>query len=307
MRFSSPATATSLNAENAESAPVEVEKESPPPAEATFKRPKWNKVARRTGLIALKLGMTQLWNKNGESMAVTLLQVIDNQVVMVRTKEKEGYYALQVGAIDHPKLQNVKKPMLGQFQRAGVPPKRKLIEFKVTRNALLPAGMHLDTSHYVPGQFVDVCAKSIGKGFQGVMKRHNMKGQPASHGVTKTHRKMGATGGGQDPGRVFPGKKMPGRMGGKRVTLKCRRVLRINHRHNVLYVKGPVPGPTNSYVRITDAKMKPNCTKAPFPTYIPSLDGDPSTLPEEEYASDIHPPHQATLLFKDSRKRTKKK
>jgi large subunit ribosomal protein L3 len=187
-------------------------------------RPDWTPQSRRTGAIAIKVGMTQLWNDVGEPVPVTVLQVLENEVVNVRTKEKEGYWGVQVGGVNHPKPKNLLKAVVGQYNRAGIAPKRKLWEFRVTEDALLAVGTPILAAHFMCGQYVDVCATSIGKGFQGVMKRHGMKGQPASHGQTKTHRKMGATGGAQDPGRIWPGKRMPGRMGGKRVTTPSLKV-----------------------------------------------------------------------------------
>jgi large subunit ribosomal protein L3 len=162
----------------------------------------------------------------------------------------------------------------------------------VTEDALLPPGTNITAAHFTAGQFVDVCAKTLGKGFQGVMKRHGMAGQPASHGVTKTHRKMGATGGGGDPGRIWPGKRMPGRMGCKRRTIPSLKVYRINHVFNVLYVKGAVPGPRMQYVRVTDAKRKPHPSQSPFPTHITSQD---ETLPEEVFADEVHLPFSPTI------------
>jgi large subunit ribosomal protein L3 len=238
-----------------------------------------------------------MWNDQGHPVPITVLQVLDNQVVNVRTKDKEGYWGLQVGGINHPKPKNLLKPVLGQYQRADVVPKRKLWEFRVTEDALLPVGTSIFASHFVCGQYVDVCAKSIGKGFQGVMKRHGMKGQPASHGQTKTHRKMGATGGGQDPGRIWPGKRMPGRMGGKRVTTPNLQVVRINQQFNVLYVRGAVPGHENTFVRVTDARRKPHLTPPPFPTYYPELDVREEGGEGEEQFSSIHLPHSGSIEY----------
>lgn len=256
--------------------------------------PGWSPQSRRTGIIALKLGMSQLWDKNGQRIPVTLLQIVDNQVVMVRRKEKEGYNALQIGAVNHSKIKRIIKPILGQFYKSDVTPKRFLQEFRVTEDAILPVGTHLYASHFVPGQYVDVTSKTIGKGFQGVMKRHGMKGQPASHGVTKTHRKMGATGGGQDPGRIWPGKRMPGRMGGKTTNTLNLKIYRINHQFNVIYVNGCVPGHKNTPVRITDARRRPHKTTPPFPTYFPDY-----SIPfvEETYAEEIHKPNDMTIEF----------
>jgi large subunit ribosomal protein L3 len=239
--------------------------------------------------------MTQMWGDTGDPVPV-----LDNEVVNVRTKEKEGYWGLQVGGVNHPKPKNLLKPVLGQYTRAGVVPKRKLWEFRVTEDAVLPVGMAILASHFVCGQYVDVCAKSTGKGFQGVMKRHGMKGQPASHGQTKTHRKMGATGGAQDPGRIWPGKRMPGRMGGKRVTTPSLQVVRVNQRFGVMYVRGAVPGHKNTFVRVTDARRKPHTAPPPFPTHYPELDNEGAGLREEgEEFSSVRLPQEDSLHFPD--------
>lgn len=252
--------------------------------------------SRRTGVLALKLGMTQVWNNEGNSIAVTLLQVVENEVVKVRSKEKDGYTALQIGAFNHPKAHKISKAVLGQFEKAGVVPKRKLAEFRITEDTALPVGTKVTASHFVAGQYVDVCGTSIGKGFQGVMKRHGMKGQPASHGTTLTHRKMGGTGGAQDPGRVWPGKRMAGRMGGVRVTTQSLKIWRINHRFGVLYVNGAVPGHKNSVVRVTDAKRRPHECPGPVPTASSVPEGP---VAEETYAPEAHPPHAPMVVFAD--------
>jgi large subunit ribosomal protein L3 len=169
-----------------------------------------------------------MWKKDGQRVAVTLIEVQDCQVVQVKTKERDGVTALQLGAVNRSTSKRVTKPLQGHFVKAGIPAKRKLWDFRVTEDALLPVGTQIMASHFRPGQYVDVTGITIGKGFQGVMKRHKMKGQRASHGATKTHRKMGATGGGKDPGRIWPGKRMPGRMGCKVQTTRNLKVRRIH-------------------------------------------------------------------------------
>jgi len=174
-------------------------------------------MTQRTGLIATKLGMSRVFAEDGTHVPVTLLQIDGLQVVSVRTIEKDGYVAVQLGT-GKAKVKNVSKGMRGHFAKAKVEPKSKLIEFRVSENALLEVGTELSVAHFVPGQFVDVTSTSIGKGFAGAMKRYHFKGLRASHGVSISHRSHGSTGNRQDPGRVFKGKKMAGHMGDRRVT-----------------------------------------------------------------------------------------
>src|SRR6185295_1339489 len=169
----------------------------------------------RSGLIARKVGMTRVFDADGAHVPVTVLALDNCQVVGVRTAEKDGYTAVQLG-IGAAKVKNVSKPMRGHFAKAKVEPKRKLIEFRVSPDALIEVGAELSATHFVPGQFVDVTGTSIGKGFAGVMKRHNFRGLRASHGVSISHRSHGSTGHRQDPGRVFKGKKMAGHLGDER-------------------------------------------------------------------------------------------
>ena len=154
------------------------------------------------------------------------VQMENVQVLQVKTPDVHGYRALQLGAGER-KPKRVTKPLQGHFRAANVDFKEKLAEFRVTEDAMLPVGTRLNARHFVPGQYVDVTGTSIGKGFQGGMKRWGFSGQPASHGVSKTHRSLGSTGQCQDPGKVWPGKKMPGRMGGKRVTTQALLVYKV--------------------------------------------------------------------------------
>ncbi|CEG41079.1 50s ribosomal protein l3 [Plasmopara halstedii] len=177
----------------------------------------WSHDKKRTGLLAVKIGMMPVWDHFGYRHNCTVLQVEECQVTQVKTADIHGFNALQLG-VGLRKPKNLSKPVLGHLANAGVPAKRQLQEFRVSGDALLPLGTTLSALHFSAGQYVDVCGISKGKGFQGVMKLHNFAGQPASHGNSKTQRHMGSTGQCQDPGKVFKGKKMPGRMGGKRVT-----------------------------------------------------------------------------------------
>jgi len=181
-------------------------------------------MAKRTGLIARKLGMTRLFAEDGSHLPVTVLQLEQCQVVAVRTTDKDGYTALQLGA-GKAKVKNVTKPVRGHYAKAKVEPKKHLVEFRVSDDAVLPVGAELAASHYVAGQFVDVAGVSIGKGFMGPMRRWNFRGLEASHGVSVSHRSHGSTGGRQDPGRTFKNKKMAGHWGVDRVTTQNLKVV----------------------------------------------------------------------------------
>jgi large subunit ribosomal protein L3 len=195
----------------------------------------------RAGLIARKLGMTRLFTDEGEHVPVTVLQVDKCEVVAVRTAERDGYTAVQLG-VGTAKVKNVSKPMRGHFAKAKVEPKRKVAEFRVGADALLEVGAEIGADHFLAGQFVDVVGTSIGKGFAGSMKRHNFHGLRATHGVAVSHRSHGSTGNRQDPGRTFPGKKMAGHMGDRRVTTLNLRVVSTDAERGLIMIRGAVPG-----------------------------------------------------------------
>jgi len=218
----------------------------------------------RTGLIAQKMGMTRLFGDDGSHVPVTVLKVEACQVVAVRTVEKEGYTALQLG-VGRARTKNVTKPLRGHFAKAKVEPKVEVQEFKVAADALLAVGDEIHVGHFVAGQFVDVCGVSIGKGFAGGMKRHNFRGLEASHGVSVSHRSHGSTGNRQDPGRVFKGKKMAGHMGAKRATVQNLEVFGVDPQRGLILVKGGVPGSRGGFVRVTDAVKRALPKAAPYP------------------------------------------
>ena len=218
----------------------------------------------RSGVIAQKLGMTRVFTEDGLHVPVTVLKIDACQVVDVRTEDKNGYNAVQLGW-GTAKVKNVSKPMRGHFAKAKVEPKRKLAEFRVSADALLEIGAEITAEHFVPGQHVDVVGTSIGKGFAGAMKRHNFSGLEASHGVSVSHRSHGSTGNSQDPGRVFKGKKMAGHMGNVRVTGQNLEVVVTDAERGLVLVKGSVPGAKGGYVLVSDAKKKTLPESVPFP------------------------------------------
>src|ERR1700754_5041967 len=166
----------------------------------------------RSGVIAQKLGMTRVFTDAGEHISVTVLKLNNCQVVGHRTKDKNGYVALQLGSGTR-KPKNLTKAEGGHFAVAKVQPKRKVAEFRVDETGLIPVGAEITADHFVVGQFVDVTGTSVGKGFAGAMKRWNFGGLRATHGVSVSHRSLGSTGNRQDPGKVFKNKKMPGQLG----------------------------------------------------------------------------------------------
>ncbi|KAJ7343376.1 translation protein [Mycena albidolilacea] len=219
---------------------------------------KWTPNSIRTGVIARKRGMTVLWTDQGARMPVTVLQLENCQVTAnIKTirRDHTEYHAVQVGATDRP-AKTESNQMLGHFNKARVPPKRIVREFAVTPDAHVPVGTTLSAIHFVPGQFVDVVANGIGKGFAGGMKRWGFHGLAASHGVSVSHRSSGSTGQHQDPGRVFPGKKMAGRLGGKRITTQNLAVVRVDTTLDLVFVRGAVPGFDDAHVLISDSKKK---------------------------------------------------
>lgn len=218
----------------------------------------------RTGLIAQKLGMSRVFDANGRHVPVTVLKVENCQVVAVQTKEKNGYTSVQLGAGTR-KAKNVAQPQRGHFAKAKVEPKAKLAEFRVSEENLLEVGAELSVEHFVPGQYVDVRATTIGRGYQGVMKRWNFGGLRATHGVSISHRSPGSTGQRQSPGRVFKNKKMAGHMGDKERTMPNLRVVEVNVEMGLILVEGAVPGHKNCWVTVKDAVKKQLPKEAPKP------------------------------------------
>lgn len=218
----------------------------------------------RSGLIAQKVGMTRVFTDEGESVPVTVLKLDQVQVVAHKTEEKDGYTALQLGAVK-AKVKNVAKAQREMFAKAKVEPKKKLVEFRVAPANLIEVGAELTADHFVAGQFVDVQGTSLGKGFAGGMKRWNFGGLRATHGVSVSHRSIGSTGGRQDPGKTFKNKKMPGHLGSETVTVQNLKVVSVDVDRGLILVKGAVPGHEGAYVLVKDAVKKQLPEGVPFP------------------------------------------
>jgi large subunit ribosomal protein L3 len=218
----------------------------------------------RSGLIAQKLGMTRIYTEEGIVVPVTVLKVENCQVVAQKTSDKDGYTALQLGA-GVPKIKRLTKAERGHFAVAKVEPKRKLKEFRVSPDNVIPVGAEITVEHFVPGQFVDVTATSMGKGFAGGMKRWNFRGLRATHGVSVSHRSIGSTGNRQDPGKVFKNKKMPGHMGAETVTTQNIVVVKTDTGRGLIMVKGSVPGVKGAWVSVRDAVKRKLPDSAPKP------------------------------------------
>jgi large subunit ribosomal protein L3 len=208
--------------------------------------------------------MMRLFTDAGEHVPVTVLRLANCQVVGHRTKDKNGYVALQLGAGTR-KASRLSRAERNNFAVAKVEPKRKLAEFRVNEDALIPIGAEITADHFIVGQFVDVTGTSIGKGYAGGMKRWNFGGLRASHGVSISHRSIGSTGGRQDPGKTFKNKKMPGHMGVERVTTLNLKVVQTDVERGLILVEGAVPGAKGGWITVRDAVKKALPKEAPQP------------------------------------------
>ena len=223
----------------------------------------------------MKCGMVSMWDAWGTLLPLTVLSVDLSGIVQNKVCEKTGRHAVVVGSTIS-KMKNADKARIAACRAAGFDrPFKHLAEFQVTPECMIDAGTTLYATHFVPGQHVDVKAVSRGKGFAGVMKKWGYKGQPASHGATKSHRSPGSIGRGTDPGRVFKGTKMAGRMGGKSAFVRSLLVHKVDPQRNLIFVKGAVPGPQGAMVRVTDAMMKRVTEEVagqlPMPTWTPEV------------------------------------
>ena len=224
----------------------------------------------RTAVIAEKVGMMGLFQENGDQIPVTVLKV-DSTVIDTRTKEKDGYTAVQIG-YKTAKEKHLAKPQKGHFAKLKQEPKRVLKEFRVSEDCLIPAGSVIGANHFVVGQLVDVTGVSLGKGFAGVMKRYHFHGDNATHGASRTHRSGGSTGNREWPGRVFKNRPMPGQLGNKQTTIQNLKVVAIDEARNLVMVQGAVPGFDEGMVIIQDAKKRSKQQVGPVPAGLKVVD-----------------------------------
>lgn len=208
-------------------------------------------------IVGEKVGMTQIWDEDNHIVPVTVLRVTPCRVVQVKTSDNDGYSALQV-TYGQKAIEKLNQPAAGHFVKAGVDPGKKLVELRLDDVSEYQVGQEIGVDLLASGEFVDVTSVSKGKGFAGVMKRHGFAGQRASHGAHRVHRKPGAIGQCATPARVFRGKKMPGRMGGTKVTTQNLEVVRSDADQGVLLIKGSIPGPRGATVVVRNAVKKPS-------------------------------------------------
>lgn len=208
------------------------------------------------GILGKKLGMTQVFGEDGQIVPVTVVEAGPCLVVQRKTTETDGYEAVQVGLVEAKPPRTVNQPRTGHFKKAGVPPMRQLMEFPVTEGEEASPGDEVKVSIFEADQYVDVIGTGKGKGFQGVVKRYGFGGGRATHG-SMFHRAPGSVGMSATPSRVLKGKRLPGRMGGKRITTKNLLVVKVDEENNLIYIRGSVPGANNSYVALRRSKKRP--------------------------------------------------
>src|SRR5213592_728979 len=237
------------------------------------------------GLLGQKIGMTSLYDARGRLCSVTVIAAGDNVLLRRLTEEKEGYFAVQIG-FGAQKESRLTRPLVGEFKKAGVEPQRVMREFRL-KNDLPEGEINLSVTQFQVGDFVDVIGRSKGKGFQGVMKKHNFAGQGAAHG-SKTHRRIGAVGNRSTPGRIWKNQGMPGHLGDERVTVQNLQVMQVRESEKIILISGAVPGANGSYVVIRPAikkpaaAAKPEAAKKPEPAKKPEA----TTKPEAGKKSD---------------------
>ena len=206
----------------------------------------------KIGLLGKKIGMTRVYDEKGKATPVTVIEAGGNTVLQTKTTEKDGYTGVQVG-FDTQKEQRVTQPLLGHFKKAGSEPKKLIKEFRLPDGTSLDGALDLNVSQFAVGDVVDVIGRSKGKGFQGVIRKHNMAGQGASHG-SMMHRRNGAIGNRSTPGRIWKNMGMPGHMGDDRVTVQNLKVVQVRPEEGVILISGAVPGANGTYIVIRPAK-----------------------------------------------------
>ncbi len=205
------------------------------------------------GILGTKLGMTQIFDEEGRAIPVTIVQAGPCTITQIKTKQTDGYTAVQVG-YQEVKPKAINRPELGHLAKSSAPPLRHLREYRLDDTSNFELGQPVSADIFSAGQIVDVSGTSIGRGFAGYQKRHNFKRGPMAHG-SKNHRLPGSTGPGTTPGRVFPGKRMAGRLGGTRVTIRKLEVVRVDADRNLLLIKGAVPGKPGALLSVVPAKQ----------------------------------------------------
>ncbi len=238
----------------------------------------------RTGVIAKKVGMTRLFQEDGRHVPVTVLSLDGCQVVAHRTKERDGYNAVQLGA-GVAKVKNVAKPQRGHFAKAEVEPKKALAEFRVNDDGLVDVGAFISAEHFIAGQYVDVTGVTVGKGFAGAMKRWNFGGLRATHGVSVSHRSHGSTGNRQDPGKTFKNKKMAGHMGDRQRTQQNLEIVRTDAERGLIFVRGSVPGAAGGWLMIKDSVKITAPSGLPYPAAIRLMDA--ASASDAQPAADV--------------------
>lgn len=206
----------------------------------------------KIGLLGKKIGMTRVYDEKGVATPVTVIEAGGNTALQIKTADNDGYAAVQVG-FDTQKKQRVTKPLLGHFEKAGSEPKKLIKEFRLKDGTSLEGAVDLNVTQFAAGDIVDVIGRSKGKGFQGVVRKHGMAGQPQSHG-SMMHRRNGAIGNRSTPGRIWKNMGMPGHMGDERITVQNLRIVAVRPEEGVILVSGAVPGANGGYVVVRPAK-----------------------------------------------------
>jgi len=214
----------------------------------------------KIGLLGKKIGMTRVYDAAGKATPVTVIEAGGNTALQVKNEASDGYSAVQVG-FDTQKEQRVTKPLLGHFKKADSEPKKFIREFRLPDGTTFEGAINLNVSQFAPGDTVDVIGRSKGKGFQGVIKKHGMHGQPMSHG-SMMHRRNGAIGNRSTPGRIWKNMGMPGHMGDERVTVQNLTVVQVRPEEGIILISGAVPGPNGSYIVVRPAKKAPTTEAA---------------------------------------------
>jgi len=229
------------------------------------------------GIIGKKCGMTRVFTDDGKSVPVTIIQANPNQINRIKTLESDGYNAIQVTA--NQASPKITKPVKGQFSKSKITPRATLHEFRIDdhESEQVETGREIKVNYFKKGELVDVIGKTIGKGFAGVIKRHNFSMQDATHGNSLSHRAPGSIGQNQTPGRVFKGKKMSGQMGNVRRTIQNLEIIEIDEERNLLFVKGSVSGHVNSDVIVTPATKSKKIDREIFVTLDQSSEAQPET------------------------------